>query len=371
MATIIREYFDYNTLEGLRKLRKELKLTQSEFSILMDVSLPSIQKAESSRGKWTRFLGNKLATLIDKLNEPKDAPVVVEPVKEEKKENPVIDTVTLLQNNKSVRHKNYPLLLKNLSCEIPTWLYGEAGSGKSTGVMLVAKELGLPFYCLSVCPMTTKSEFMGYRDAHGNYHDTAFRQAYQHGGVYLVDEIDNGNPSVLSVLNSAIAQPYCSFPDGIVTRHKDFRFVATANTIGKGATASYVGRNRLDGATLDRFSMIEWHIDERLEAAILALVEKAKEELNIKAGGNKTPREWLDYVRACRYICRDFNINHIVSTRASIYGKKLLEAGVGFKHVTEMTIYKGMNKSDRTKITSNVKKYLDNILVERGEKEAA
>ncbi len=43
--------------------------------------------------------------------------------------------------------------------------------------------------------------------------------------------------------------------------------IAAANTWGMGATSEYVGRMRLDGATLDRFVPLYWGYDESLELA--------------------------------------------------------------------------------------------------------
>ena len=128
--------------------------------------------------------------------------------------------------------------------------------------------LELPFRFISVCPTTTKSEFFGYRDAVGKYHSTAFREIFEGGGVFLIDEIDNGNSSSLSVLNTALVNDHCAFPDGNIERHPDAVFVAAANTIGRGADVRYIGRNALDATTLDRFVFVRMDIDENLEMLI-------------------------------------------------------------------------------------------------------
>jgi cobaltochelatase CobS len=104
--------------------------------------------------------------------------------------------------------------------------------------------------------------------ATGEYSSTLFRKAYEHGGVFLVDEIDNGNPNILAALNAALSGTVCAFPDGMVKRHPDFRCIAAANTFGMGGSAQYVGRNKLDEATLDRFHRREVNYDTKLEAAL-------------------------------------------------------------------------------------------------------
>ncbi len=81
---------------------------------------------------------------------------------------------------------------------VPVWLYGEAGSGKSTAAEQMADELDLSFRSISLGPSTSKSDLMGYRDATGEYRSTAYRETYEDGGVFLFDEIDNAHPSVLT-----------------------------------------------------------------------------------------------------------------------------------------------------------------------------
>ena len=90
----------------------------------------------------------------------------------------------------------------------------------------------------------------------------------KNGGIFFLDEIDNSDPSALIVINSALANGYMAFPHETIDRHKDFRIIAAANTWGKGADLQYVGRNALDGATLDRFDNIFFDYDTKLERAL-------------------------------------------------------------------------------------------------------
>ena len=48
-------------------------------------------------------------------------------------------------------------------------------------------------------------------------------------------------------------------------KHTDSVFIAACNTFGLGANAKYVGRNRLDAATLNRFIKLDWGYDPALE----------------------------------------------------------------------------------------------------------
>lgn len=231
-------------------------------------------------------------------------------------------------------HKSFGTLLKMVGAGLHAYLPGPAGSGKSTAGEQVADKLGLEFYCQSVGQQTTQSHLLGYMDANGNYVTTTFRKAFEEGGVFLLDEVDAGNANVLTVLNSALANGLCSFPDGMVRMHANFRCIAAANTFGTGADRQYVGRNQLDAASIDRFAFLEWGYDEELELQIAS------------------NQEWTRFVQRVRRVVSDLKIRHVVSPRASINGSKLLAAGMDRASVEESTIWKGMDPATRAKVVA-------------------
>jgi len=249
-------------------------------------------------------------------------------------------------------HLHAPLLKAALMADVPVWLYGEAGSGKSTAAEQMADELDLSFRSISLGPSTSKADLMGYRDATGEYRSTAYREIYEDGGVFLFDEIDNAHPSVLTILNNSIANNQGEFPDKRISRHDDTRFIAAANTIGRGATAEYVGRTPIDAATIDRFAFVPMDIDPELEEA-LVLGDQVKDSyVDISSGGVPNAREWLAVVRAHREAVSELGIRAIIGQRAALYGKRLAEQGVGKDWLSEMLLYKGMKKYDREKLES-------------------
>lgn len=224
-----------------------------------------------------------------------------------------------------LRHKQLNSLIAMVGAGLNVMITGMAGTGKTKSAQQVADALGLNFYCMSVGAQTSKSDLLGYMDAQGNYVDTMFRRAYENGGVFVMDEIDAGNANVLIVMNSALSNGVCAFPDKMVTMHKDFHFVATANTYGNGADRTYVGRNQLDGATLDRFACIDWKIDEDLESALV-------EGLQYKDA-------WLQTVREVRSYVERQNMRAIISPRATIKGATILEVNGGnFDEAFDATI---------------------------------
>ncbi len=214
----------------------------------------------------------------------------------------------------------------------PAMLIGPAGCGKTTIGKNVAKAFGFDFYITSIVFDT--HELLGFVDGHGNYKTTAFRQAFENGGVWVADEVDAWDAAALLAANSALANGYCTFPDSAlpVKRHDNFRMIATANTYGHGADRIYVGRNELDGATLDRFGCIDMTYDRVLEKAL------------------STHDEWLEYVWKVRDAVEKHSIRHVVSTRAILFGQHGLSIGLDRADVEEMYVFKGMSKNDRKMI---------------------
>lgn len=241
-------------------------------------------------------------------------------------------------------HEKLPLVLRTLSARLPLFLVGEAGSGKTHLVEQVAEVLGLNFYCISVCAQTTASSLLGYMNATGEYVRSLFREAYENGGVFLLDEVDNGNPNVLSVLNASISNHVCSFPDKMVKKHPDFVLCASGNTYGHGANRKYVGRLEIDGATLDRFVFIEIGYDEKLENKICGSKEYAK------------------LVQTIRHKAEELKLRNIISPRASINGVKLLSAGMDLDDVLNATIFRDMSEDTIKKLTVDNKDFKKDYL---------
>lgn len=266
----------------------------------------------------------------------------------ELRESPAIK---ILEAKAQPQHKHTPLLDACIEADVPAYLHGEAGSGKSTASENAAAVRGMNWRGLPMSPQSSKADFLGYRDANGVYNSTGFREIFEHGGIFLFDEIDNGNPSATATMNMALAGWRNEFPDGLVERNWNTRIIAAANTIGRGATAQFVGRNPIDAATLDRFAMIPWDIDEHLENKLMKVETGiTPRPIDIARDGVPTRREWLDEVRGYRSRAAASGLRVVISPRSAIYGAKLAEQGVGVKWLTEMLIYKGMSDTDRQKL---------------------
>lgn len=230
-------------------------------------------------------------------------------------------------------HPEFPNVLRALDSGVNVMLVGPAGSGKTHLAEQVAKELKFEFYPQSVGPQTTKSDLIGYMDAQGKYITTPLRKAFELGGVYLLDELDAGNPGVLTILNAALSNCFMSFPDAVIQKHKDFRCIAGANTFGRGSDRKYCGRNRLDAATLNRFAVIYLDYSEELENALVG---------SALAGRMQALRKRIDSLA----------LEVIVSTRNMLQVKALIETGgFDYEKALELTVFAGIPREQVQKCT--------------------
>lgn len=248
------------------------------------------------------------------------------------------------------QHAFFPLVVAALLAKQHVWLVGPAGGGKTSLVSKAAESLGLEHRAISVCGQTTKTDLLGFIDAQGVYRGTAFREAFEQGKVFCLDEADNGNANVLAVLNAALANGEMTFPDKTVQRHPNFVTIACANTFGNGASALYVGRNPIDAATLDRFLFVSLPYDEGLEASFVGIEGIPSPTFDLSEGGLLDPLAWFSLVQTARKNAEKHGIKAVVSPRATIAGARLAALGVGKAWLVKGLIIKSLDAISAGKV---------------------
>lgn len=239
---------------------------------------------------------------------------------------------TTITHNAGLQHKLFATLLQFVSVGYPVWIPGPAGSGKTTAVNNVAKALNAELFMPPEGPIENKYGMVGFQTATGTFAETTLYHACKAAAadpdklvIYFIDECDAAYPNALLVLNAVMENGYCTFANGErVHFGRNLQFIAGANTFGNGATHEYVGRNKLDAATLDRFVTLAWDYDEDLERAIT---------------GNDA---WVAVVQRIRAAVSARGIKQVVSPRASIRGAAMLAAGIDMDTVMRACIWKGM-----------------------------
>ena len=170
-------------------------------------------------------------------------------------------------------HKVFDDVLKFVLDKEPVMLVGPTGCGKTYIFKQISGILNLRLYDLGFVS-DEYTIIRGYNDANGNFVKTPFYDALKNGGICLFDEIDNSESKALIELHKVIDgsgyRPYI-FPNGEeVYPHPNFTVVATSNTWGDGQDRNYVAREKLDKATLGRFTRLKFDYDEKLNERILS-----------------------------------------------------------------------------------------------------
>ena len=250
-------------------------------------------------------------------------------------------------------HPMFPRLLECMQARVPTWLYGPAGSGKTSVAPMLASllcpehEPSDRLAILSLGPATQFHDIVGYADAGGNLVPGPMQRPFTNGGLMVFDEVDNGSAEAITPLNTPIGNRLCNFPVvGMVHAHPDFYCIATANTYGQGADAVYIARVQQDGAFMNRFAYIPWGYDEALEQRIL----------NTYCGQYPTAaagmRQYFDTTMRIRAACENLSLRIVVaSTRDISYGLSLMgTAAASCENVLNMLVWWKLGADDTAKL---------------------
>ena len=232
----------------------------------------------------------------------------------------------LVKKTEGLFHYLFEDILKSVAQGLHCYIAGPAGAGKTMLALQVAQALEINFYATGA--LDSPYKLSGFIDASGQYRETSFRKAFEQGGLFLFDEVDASSANALMFFNAALSNDWCDFPDGMIKRHPEFVTIACANTYGTGRDRMYVGRNQLDAATLDRFTMFDMGYDKLLERKV--------------AGDD----DWVHTVQVYRAAAEKMNMRVVISPRASINGAKTLRAGFSREQALERHVFKGLSEPD-------------------------
>ena len=257
-------------------------------------------------------------------------------------------TITRVDGIETQIDSAHPLLgecLDVATCGENVYLVGPAGSGKTSLAIQMAEALEAEFYFTG--SVAEKHELLGFVDAGGNYHETAFYKACKRHEsksgktLFLFDELDGSIPSASITFNAAIENGYAEFANGekiIIDRELTF-FVGAGNTIGKGPDRQYVGRFPMDAAFLDRWEQIDIEYDLGIELKMAGAAW-------LSAGGNPdqidVAQSWAHEVVQFRRLLDDRKILALISPRATRRGAKWLAKGWTIERVRK-GMYKHLN----------------------------
>lgn len=152
-----------------------------------------------------------------------------------------------------------------LELNINPYVWGHKGAGKSELAEQIAARTGRPFVRIQHTSNTEEAHIVGMWTVKNG--ETVFELgplalAMKHGWMYLADEYDFAQPSVLSVYQAVLEGKPLMIKEAdkenrLIKPHPNFRFIATGNTNGSGdETGLYQGTNLQNSANYDRFGSV-------------------------------------------------------------------------------------------------------------------
>lgn len=152
--------------------------------------------------------------------------------------------------------------------ETALWLSGPTGCGKSSIVEQIANRFNWPVMKVTAFPeMDISTQIGSLRitsdpltgDTKTVFVHGPLAMAYKYGMVYLLDEYDQLENSCANAFNTVLEGGNLIIAETgeVIKKHENFRFVATANSIGQGdMTGMYGGVKMQNTANLDRYMFV-------------------------------------------------------------------------------------------------------------------
>lgn len=212
-----------------------------------------------------------------------------------------------------------------IELNIPCYIWGHKGSGKSEMYEQIAARTGRAFMRVQHTVNTEESHIVGQWTVKSG--ETVFELgplavAMKNGWMYCADEYDFALPSVLSVYQAvlegkALVIKEAGKDNRIIQPHPDFRFVATGNTNGSGdETGLYQGTNIQNSANYDRFGMVihKKYMSKKAESQILqnhvGLIAEDAEKM-------------VDFASLVREAYDGAKISDVISPRTLIFAARI------------------------------------------------
>lgn len=232
---------------------------------------------------------------------------------------------------------------------IPCYVWGHKGSGKSELHEQVAARTGRPFTRVQHTVNTEESHIVGQwtvKDGHTVFELGQLPLAMIHGWTYCADEYDFMLPSVSSVYQAVLEGKPLMIKEApahmrLIKPHPNFRFVATGNTNGSGdETGLYQGTNIGNSANYDRFGMVinKQYMKKAAESQILQNhVGLVKEDAD----------KMVEFATLVRDAYDGAKISDVVSPRTLIYAAKIGVKRGSFRQGLTLSFINKLSRIDR------------------------
>ena len=193
----------------------------------------------------------------EKVQEMIEAALDKRPVKREK----IIIKDGVERKVKGHPHKMIAVACRKVSANINTMLFGAPGCGKTFLARQVAESMGLNYGWISCNGGTTPEDLFGRllptgENGRFEWIDSPLMKLVENGGLFLWDELDALPADMLFTCQMLLSDGRMTLPARIhqpeIVAHKDFRAMATCNSLGNGGGVG-LQREIQDDAAFDRW----------------------------------------------------------------------------------------------------------------------
>lgn len=216
-------------------------------------------------------------------------------------------------------------LLMGIEMNIPVYLWGHAGTGKSTIWEQVAARTRRPMLRVQHTANMEEEHVIGgwrLRDGHTVFELGPLAMAMKHGWLYMADEYDFGRPEVLSLYQPVLeGKPLiikeADLANRVIRPHPAFRFVATGNTNGQGDESGlYQGTTIQNAANYERFGIVEQmpYMEAEMEAMLVS------QQANVPLADAK---KLIQFAASIRNEFSSAKLANPISPRSLIYAARI------------------------------------------------
>jgi cobaltochelatase CobS len=239
-------------------------------------------------------------------------------------------------------------VLRDIAKDRNCLLIGHSGTGKTSLIFEIAARINQPVRRINLDGQITVSELLGrLSSTDGNivWIDGILPYCMRNGIWLIVDELDFGDPAILAGLHGVLEgdrQLVLNENGGeVVKAHPNFRFFATANSIGRMSAFRhlYQGTNIMNNATVSRWGRLHYidYMDKTAEAVLLK--RKMLRELKV----DKSTKKFNDNLD--NLVCR--LVNTAKAIREAFLGEQIAcTLDTRILLVLGETICEGLNAGD-------------------------
>lgn len=244
-------------------------------------------------------------------------------------------------------------VLVGVERNIPTYVWGHAGVGKTTFLEQVFARTGRPCIRVQHTANMEESHVVGQwllRDGRTIFEPGPLTLAMRRGWAYLADEYDFGRAEVLSVYQPVLEGKQLIIKEADAENrrnipHSMFRFVGTGNTNGTGdETGLYAGTNVQNAANYERYGITEKM--PYMEAEMEARVVSGQGAIPIADA-----RKLVDYANRIRTEFEGGKLSNPISPRTLIYAATVGKARGSFMIGLQKSFINRLSSVDRESAT--------------------